>query len=72
MADDFLSDRITDLPTDHDNRDITPEYYDFLQDVSLVDEKAIGTSEYRTFLTRTLDWELGKVTLQRLRTSHAV
>ena len=53
-------------PTDYrlangrDNRDITPEYYDFLQDIPLVDEKAIGTSEYRTFLTRTLDWELDK------------
>ena len=44
----------------HDNRDITPEYYDFLQDIPLVDENAIGTSEYRTFLTRTLDWELDK------------
>ena len=53
-------------PTDYsfangrDNRDITPEYYNFLQDISLVDENAIGTSEYRTFLTRTLDWELDK------------
>ncbi|MCY3787319.1 MAG: hypothetical protein OXH63_00870, partial [Gemmatimonadetes bacterium] len=47
-----------------DNRDITPEYYDFLQDIPLVDEKAIGTSEYRTFLTRTLDWELDKERLK--------
>ena len=53
-------------PTDYrfangrDNRDITPEYYDFLQDIPLVDENAIGTIEYRTFLTRTLDWELDK------------
>ena len=53
-------------PTDYrfangrDNRDITSEYYDFLQDIPLVDENAIGTSEYRTFLTRTLDWELDK------------
>ena len=44
----------------HDNRDITPDYYEFLQDIPLVDENAIGTSEYRTFLTRTLDWELDK------------
>ena len=43
-----------------DNRDITPEYYDFLQDIPLVDEKAIGTGEYRTFLERTLDWESNK------------
>ena len=31
---------------DHDNRDITPEYYDFLQDIPLVDEKAIGTAPF--------------------------
>ena len=43
-----------------DNRDITPEYYDFLQDIPLVDEKAIGTGEYSTFLERTLDRESGK------------
>ena len=49
---------------DHDNRDITPEYYDFLQDIPLVDEKAIGVSEYHTFLTRTLDWELDKERLK--------
>ncbi|MDE2732999.1 MAG: TlpA disulfide reductase family protein [Gemmatimonadota bacterium] len=41
----------------HDNRDITPEYYDFLQDIPLVAEKAIGTGEYRTFLEHTLEWE---------------
>ncbi len=49
---------------DHDNRDITSEYYDFLQDIPLVDENAIGTSEYRTFLTRTLGWELDKERLK--------
>ena len=43
-----------------DNRDITPEYYDFLQDIPLVDEKAIGVGEYSTFLERTLDRESGK------------
>ena len=52
---------------DHDNRDITPEYYDFLQDIPLVDEKAMGVSEYRSFLKRTLNWELDKVALQKLR-----
>ena len=52
---------------DHDNRDITPEYYNFLQDIPLVDEKAIGVSEYHTFLTRTLGWELDKVALKQLR-----
>ena len=41
----------------HENRDITPEYYDFLQEISLVDEKAIGTDSYRWFLGLFLDWE---------------
>ena len=42
----------------HDNRDLPPKYYDFLQEIPLVDEKAIGTMDYHTFLVRTLDWEL--------------
>ena len=42
---------------DEYNRDLPPKYYDFLQEVPLVDEKAIGTMDYRTFLERTLDWE---------------
>ena len=41
-----------------DNRDLPPKYYDFLQEIPLVDEKAIGTMDYHTFLVRTLDWEL--------------
>ena len=40
-----------------ENRDITPEYYDFLQEFPLVDEKAIGVAQYRWFLERTLGWE---------------
>ena len=40
------------------NRNITPEYYDFLQEVPLVDEKAIGVSSYHTFLVWTVDREL--------------
>ena len=39
------------------NRDITPEYYDFLQEFPLVDEKAIGVRHYRDFVKRTLVWE---------------
>ena len=39
------------------NSDLPPKYYDFLQEIPLVDEKAIGTMDYRTFLERTLDWE---------------
>ncbi len=41
----------------HENGDITPEYYDFLQEIPLVDEKAIGTGSYRWFLGLFLDWE---------------
>ncbi len=44
----------------HDNREITPEYYDFLKKIPLVNEKAIGVGNYRVFLGRTLDWELDK------------
>jgi len=40
----------------HKNRAITSEYYDFLQEISLVEEKAIGVGSYHTFLVRTLDW----------------
>ena len=39
------------------NRDITPEYYDFLQEVPLMNEKAIGVRRYRDFVKRTLGWE---------------
>ena len=42
---------------DHENRDLPSDYYDFLQEIPLVDEKAIGTMDYHTFLVRTLDWE---------------
>ena len=44
----------------HNNKDITPEYYDFLQEVPLVDEKAIGIAHYRWFLESTLGWEYQK------------
>ena len=42
------------------NKDITPEYYDFLQEFSLVNEKAIGVADYRQFVQRTLGWEYQK------------
>ena len=42
------------------NRDITPEYYDFLQEFPPVNEKAIGVAHYRQFLDRTLGWEYQK------------
>ena len=41
----------------HGNIDLPPKYYDFLQEIPLVDEQAIGTMDYRTFLERTLNWE---------------
>lgn len=42
----------------HRNRDITPEYYYFLEEIPLVAENAMGVGGYHTFLVRTLDWEL--------------
>ena len=44
------------------NREITPEYYDFLQEIPLADEKAIGAMhmEYPIFLERTFSREYQK------------
>ena len=42
------------------NKDITPQYYDFLQEFPLVNEKAIGVADYRQFVQRTLGWEYQK------------
>ena len=39
------------------NEEIPPDYFDFLQEVPLVDEKALGVRDYRRFLDRTLYWE---------------
>lgn len=44
----------------YENKDIPPDYYDFLKEIALVNEEAIGVSNYRTFLVRTLGWELSK------------
>ena len=56
--------RMVDYPMDYQrnnngrkNKDITPEYYGFLQEFSLVNEKAIGVADYRQFVQRTLGWE---------------
>ena len=38
-------------------REVPPNYYDFLQEIALIDEKAIGVQEYRRFLVNTLDLE---------------
>ncbi|MCE2440854.1 MAG: TlpA family protein disulfide reductase [Candidatus Latescibacteria bacterium] len=48
------------LVNGYENKDIPPEYYDFLLEISLVNEEAIGVGNYRTFLVRTLGWELSK------------
>ena len=40
-----------------DRRAVPPDYYDFLQEILLVDEKAIGVREYRWFLVKILDME---------------
>ena len=40
-----------------DRREVPPDYYDFLQEIPLVDEKAIGVREYRWFLVNTLGLE---------------
>ena len=39
------------------NENIPPDYFDFLQEIPLVEEKAMGIREYRRFLDRTLYWE---------------
>ena len=36
-----------------DRREVPPDYYDFLQEIPLIDEKAIGVQEYRWFLVNT-------------------
>ena len=41
-----------------DRRAVPPDYYDFLQEIPLIDEKAIGVQEYRGFLEYTLDLDV--------------
>ena len=40
-----------------ERRAVPPDYYDFLQEILLIDEKAIGVRGYRSFLVSTLDLE---------------
>ena len=40
-----------------DRRVVPPDYYDFLQEIALIDEKAIGVQEYRRFLVNILELE---------------
>ena len=40
-----------------ERRAVPPDYYDFLQEIPLIDEKAIGVRGYRSFLVTALDLE---------------
>ena len=41
-----------------DRRAVPPDYYDFLQEIPLVDEKAIGVGDYRRFVENALDLDV--------------
>ena len=41
-----------------DRRAVPPDYYDFLREIPLVDEEAIGVGEYRRFVENALDLEV--------------
>ena len=41
-----------------DRRAVPPDYYDFLQEIPLINEKAIGVQEYRWFVVNALDLEV--------------
>ncbi len=56
----------------HQNRAIAPEYYDFLQEIPLVDEKAMRAPPYLIFLERTLGWELNEASRPSRRPSGAI
>ena len=49
-----------------DRRAVPPDYYDFLQEIPLIDEKAIGVGEYLRFLVNTLALEAKSDGLYRL------
>ena len=49
-----------------DRRAVPPDYYDFLQEVPLIDEKAIGVIEYRWFVVNALDLEVDNAEEDRL------
>ena len=38
-------------------KEVPPDYYDFLQEIPLIDEKVIGVRDYRRFLVNILDLE---------------
>ena len=49
-----------------DRRAVPPDYYDFLQEIPLIDEKAIGVREYRWFVVNALDLEVDNAGEDRL------
>ena len=48
-----------------DRREVPPDYYDFLQEIPLINEKAIGVREYRWFVVNALDLEVDNATERR-------
>ncbi len=46
--------RAYSLVNGHENKNIPPEFYDFLAEMPLVDEKAVGVGRYRIFLMNSL------------------
>ncbi len=44
-----------------ENKNIPPDFYDFLKQIPLADEKAIGVEPYSTYLVRTMDLEMVKM-----------
>ena len=57
-------------PDGSHRRAVPPDYYDFLQEIPLIDEKAIGVGEYRRFLVNTLALEAKSDGLYRLSDSY--
>ena len=57
-------------PDGSHRRAVPPDYYDFLQEIPLIDEKAIGVGEYRRFLVNTLALEAKSDGMPRLSDSY--
>ena len=57
-------------PDGSHRREVPPDYYDFLQEIPLIDEKAIGVGEYRQFLVNTLALEAKSDGMPRLSDSY--
>ncbi len=57
-------------PDGSHRRAVPPDYYDFLQEIPLIDEKAIGVGEYRQFLVNTLALEAKSDGMPRLSDSY--